>query len=146
MRTADDIKRFFQKAPMDTNPRMDQAVLDKVLTAHEQAINSPSATTEPTLWRILMKSPIVRIAMAAVIIIVCYSGVVFWTSTGSGIALADVLIIGQGHGQFQQVILVLLVDPAQGITVTEFKLQYKDFVFYHLAQGIQKDLSLPGFQ
>ena len=38
-----------------------------------------------------MKSPHTKIATAAVIIIACFTGLHFWNSTGSGIALADVL-------------------------------------------------------
>lgn len=38
-----------------------------------------------------MKSPITKLAAAAVIIIACFTGLFFWKSTGSGIALADVL-------------------------------------------------------
>ena len=38
-----------------------------------------------------MKSPITKLAAAAVIIIACFTGLFLWKSTGSGIALADVL-------------------------------------------------------
>ena len=38
-----------------------------------------------------MKNPITKLAAAAVIIIACYTGLHFWNSTSSGIALADVL-------------------------------------------------------
>jgi len=38
-----------------------------------------------------MKNPIVKLAAAAVICIMCLTGLFFWKSTGSGIALADVL-------------------------------------------------------
>ena len=42
-------------------------------------------------WRILMKNPITKLAVAAVVIIACLIGVSFWRTSGSGIALADVL-------------------------------------------------------
>ena len=38
-----------------------------------------------------MKSPSTKLAIAAVIMIVCLIGVSLWKTTGSGIALADVL-------------------------------------------------------
>jgi outer membrane lipoprotein-sorting protein len=38
-----------------------------------------------------MKNPITKIAAAAVFVIACSTGLIFWKSTGSGIALADVL-------------------------------------------------------
>ena len=40
---------------------------------------------------IIMKNPIIRLAFAAVVIIACLIGLSFWKTTGSGIALADVL-------------------------------------------------------
>jgi len=40
---------------------------------------------------IIMKSPLTKIAIAAVIIIACVIGLSLWRTTGSGIALADVL-------------------------------------------------------
>jgi len=39
----------------------------------------------------IVKSPIIKLAAAAVIIIACVIGLSFWRNTGSGIALADVL-------------------------------------------------------
>ena len=38
-----------------------------------------------------MKRPITKLAAAAVIILACSTGLILWRSTGSGIALADVL-------------------------------------------------------
>ncbi|MEA3226373.1 MAG: hypothetical protein U9Q07_10525 [Planctomycetota bacterium] len=38
-----------------------------------------------------MKSPITKLAAAAVVCIMCLTGLFFWKSTGSGIALADVI-------------------------------------------------------
>jgi outer membrane lipoprotein-sorting protein len=42
-------------------------------------------------WRILMKNPVVKIAIAAAVILVCLAGLYLWTGTKSGVALADVL-------------------------------------------------------
>ena len=62
----------------------------EMLTA--RAARGPSASKSPLSIRIMiMKSPITKLAAAAVIIIACLTGLFFWKSTGSGIALADVL-------------------------------------------------------
>lgn len=51
-----------------------------------------SASPSPlSIRKMIMKSPITKLAAAAVIIIACFTGLFFWKSTGSGIALADVL-------------------------------------------------------
>jgi len=68
MKPADNIKKFFKNAAVNTNPKMDEAVLDKVLTAHEKAKNTRSGFAEPTLRRTIMKSRIVKLAAAAAII------------------------------------------------------------------------------
>jgi len=38
-----------------------------------------------------MKSPLTKLALAAAVLIVCVVGLSLWRTTGSGIALADVL-------------------------------------------------------
>jgi len=62
----------------------------EMLTA--RAARGPSASKSPlSIRKIIMKSPITKLAAAAVIIIACFTGLFLWKSTGSGIALADVL-------------------------------------------------------
>ncbi len=46
---------------------------------------------QPFRWRILMKNPITKLAVAAAVFIACLIGLSFWRGTESGIALADVL-------------------------------------------------------
>ena len=51
-----------------------------------------------------MKDPIAKLTAAAIIIIACFTGLHFWRSTSSGIALADVLVrIEQVTGYMYQV-------------------------------------------
>jgi len=88
MKPADDIKQFFKKAAINTNSNMDNAVLHRVLMAQEKP---KPAVTKPKIWRIIMKSPITRLATAAIVIIACLIGLSLWKGTESGIVLADVL-------------------------------------------------------
>jgi hypothetical protein len=69
MKSADEIKKFFKSTAIDTNPKMDEAVLNKVFIAHEKITNTKSAKIEPNIRRIIMKSPIIKITAAAVIVI-----------------------------------------------------------------------------
>ena len=57
----------------------------------EQLDQKEPAITIGNHWGDIKKSPVTKIAAAAVIIIACFTGLHFWNSTGSGIALADVL-------------------------------------------------------
>jgi len=66
MKSADDIKKFFNNAAIDTNPSMDKAVLNKILKAREKA---NAAVAKPMIRSIIMKSPITKLAAAAMIII-----------------------------------------------------------------------------
>jgi len=74
--------------------------------------------TSFSMWRIIMKSKLTKIAAAAVIIIACSISLIFWKSTGSGIALADVLTrIEQVTGYMYQ-IKSIATDPEQQGTET----------------------------
>jgi len=59
----------------------------KMLTEYKQ----PTKTKNISIWRIIMKNPITKLAVAAVVVIACLIGISFWRTSGSGIALADVL-------------------------------------------------------
>jgi len=90
MKPADNINKFFNNAGIDTNPKMDEAVLEKVLTAHEKAKSAPP---EPNLRRTIMKSRMTKFAAAAVIIIAITLGLFEFIGTGttSGVVWAKVL-------------------------------------------------------
>jgi hypothetical protein len=69
MKSAEDIKKYFQKSTLSTNPDRHEAIFEKIQRAQDQ-----SKTTAPA-WRRLnfrsniMKSPMTKSAAAAVIII-----------------------------------------------------------------------------
>jgi outer membrane lipoprotein-sorting protein len=58
-----------------------------VLTEHKQALK----TKNISIWRIIMKSPITKLAAAAVIVISVLGVINLFVGTGSSVALADVL-------------------------------------------------------
>jgi hypothetical protein len=81
------VKKMRYKA---TNEAYEKA-FNSFLTVVDGHKKKPSAPSKPNIWRVIMKSPITKLAAAAVIIIACMIGLSLWRSTGSGIALADVL-------------------------------------------------------
>ncbi|MFB0554529.1 MAG: hypothetical protein ACETWQ_14590 [Phycisphaerae bacterium] len=91
MRPTKNIENLIKNAEMDTNVNTDEAVLGDVIEAFEKSKVKKTSAIEQNIWRIIMKSKITKLAAAAVIIIACFTGLFFWKSTGSGIALADVL-------------------------------------------------------
>jgi len=76
MKPADNMKRFFKKAAISTNPKVDEAVLDEVLMAQEQATKKDSAISELNIRRIIMKRPITKLGAAAVIALVIIIGII----------------------------------------------------------------------
>ena len=75
MKSADEIKKFFKNAAIDTNPTMDEAVLNKVLIANEKTTNPKSAAIVTNIRRTIMKSPITKLAAAAVIVVTILVGI-----------------------------------------------------------------------
>jgi len=93
MKSIEDVKKFFKNAAINTNAKMDETVLDKVLIAHEKTTNTKSAGIEPNIRRTIMKSPIIKTAAAAVIIALVVLGLFEFigTENTSGVVWADVV-------------------------------------------------------
>lgn len=89
MKSADDIKRLFKDAELSIHPDTDEQVFNDVLQAQQKI--TEDLPVVPNRWRMTMKNPLTKLAIAAVVAVACLIGLSLWTGTGSGIALADVL-------------------------------------------------------
>jgi len=92
MKPADDIKRYFQKSTLSTNRNKHEAIFEKIQRARDE-----SRTTSPALYRLnlrsnIMKSPILKLAAAAIIIALVVLGLFEFigTESTSGVVWADV--------------------------------------------------------
>jgi outer membrane lipoprotein-sorting protein len=90
MKPPEDIKRYFKKAALSTNPDKHEVIFEKILSAHEQVNKQEPETSRINLWRIIMKGPILKIVAAAVVVIACIIGLNMLDKT-SGVVLANVL-------------------------------------------------------
>jgi hypothetical protein len=90
MRSADDIRRLFKNAELRIHPDGDERVFEDVLQARRHPMEDQPVMPD-SIWRTIMKSPLTKLAAAAVVVIACLIGLSLWRTTGSGIALADVL-------------------------------------------------------
>jgi len=90
MKPSDDIKKFFKNAAIDTNPKVDETVLDEMLNEHDKAINKQLATDKLNIWRIIMKSRITKLATAAVIIVAVIISFNQFIGPTTNVALAEV--------------------------------------------------------
>ena len=70
MKPEDNVKKLYEKAAVNTNPKMDDAVLGKILTAQ----------AKPNIWRIIMKNPVIKFVAAAIVIVGVF--ILFIYSTG----------------------------------------------------------------
>jgi len=93
MRPADDIRRFIDRAAVDTSPNADKAVLDAVLKAQEKAADRISATARPSVRNTIMNNSYIKLALAAVVVLAVILGVSEFLGSGgtSGVVWAEVL-------------------------------------------------------
>ncbi|HIJ53835.1 MAG TPA: hypothetical protein HPP66_11870 [Planctomycetes bacterium] len=78
MRPAENIEKLIKNIDIDTNARMDKAVLDDALKALENSKKpalskvegTKSAPTRPNIWRIIMKNRMTKLASTAVVVAV----------------------------------------------------------------------------
>jgi outer membrane lipoprotein-sorting protein len=71
------IKNFYaiKKSAAKTTSELDKRIVDSALIAQEKSKKTQSAATQPNIWRIIMKSKIIKLAFAAVIIILLMLGI-----------------------------------------------------------------------
>jgi hypothetical protein len=91
VRPVENINELIKKLQLKASADLDRRVHEDISRALTEPRKTKSAPPEPNIWRIIMKSPITKLATAAVVIIACVIGLSLWRTTGSGIALADVL-------------------------------------------------------
>ena len=90
MTSEETIEERLEKLAQTISP--DETLIENVMIRiNELPISDPSIGPAQNIWRTIMRSPIAKLAAVAVIIIACSTGLILWKSTGSGIALADVL-------------------------------------------------------
>jgi hypothetical protein len=89
MKRAEDVERVFKQAGLGIDPDADERVFADMLHARRQTTPNPKIVFDR--GRIIMKSPFMKVAVAAAVVVTCLIGVSLWKRTGSGLALADVL-------------------------------------------------------
>jgi hypothetical protein len=68
MKPADNIKRLIKNTKIKTNPAVNEAVLNDLLNKLDSSENISSAAKQPSVWRIIMKRPIIKFAVAACVL------------------------------------------------------------------------------
>ncbi len=82
------MENFLRKNSISSNPKANKAVLNELVDEMEK---TQQASESLNIGRIIMKSPITKLAAAAVIIIAAVIGTSYFVSTSGGPAWADVI-------------------------------------------------------
>ena len=92
MKSADDIGKYFQKSTLSTNRERHEAIFQEIQRAQDQLIETAPALSGFDLRRTIMKSPVTRLAAAAVVIAVVVLGLseFIGTDSTSGVVWAEV--------------------------------------------------------
>jgi hypothetical protein len=91
MKAEEKIRELICKSEMQIGPDADKKILGDAAENLSRLKQQRAAKTGPSIWRIIMENKTMSFAAAAMIIIACMTGISLWRTTGSGIALADVL-------------------------------------------------------
>ncbi len=114
MKPTEDIEKLIKNIEIDTNARMDQAVLDDVLRALEKSKKAKSPASQPSIWRIIAKSPIIKIAAIVVV------------------ALAVCLLTVSDRGELEQqqtngpLVAMRYETPAELVSVISLNMVFRD--------------------
>jgi len=92
MRPIDNIHKSIKKLQLKASAELDKRVHDDISRALAECEKRNSAIQEPNLWRTVIKSPIIKLAVAAAIIIAVLVGIHRFDGSidGAGVAWADV--------------------------------------------------------
>ena len=95
MKPIESIKKLIRDLhvlDINTSAEMDRRILHDTLKAQQKLKQTKLAGTQPDIWRIIMKSPITKVAAAAVIITAITLGLFEFIGTGSssGVVWAEV--------------------------------------------------------
>lgn len=119
MRPADEIENVVKKMSFKAGPEMDKELWAETSKARDEFQKATLAPSQHNIGRIIMKSPLTKLAVAAVVIVACVIGISLWRTTGSGIALAEVLTrIEQVTGYMYQMKSIVYDKEQQGTETT----------------------------
>jgi len=91
MRPADNINELIKGLHLKASADLDRKVHDDISNALAKSKKTASAHSEPNIWRIIMKSKMIKLATAAAIIVAALVGVHQFGRSVESIAFADIV-------------------------------------------------------
>ncbi len=98
MRPADNINNLIKKLHLKASADLDRRVHDDISMAPAESDKTKSAVTQPNIWRTIMKSPITKLAAAAVIIVAVLVGITQFGGSTTSVVWAEVAQKVQASG------------------------------------------------
>lgn len=140
MKPPEDIKRYFKKATLSTNQNKHEAIFEKILIAHEQVNKGEPVSSRINIGRIIMRSPISK--LAAVLVIIMAILIINLHPGNSGYLWAADL--AEKVGSIQNVIYrsksTSIIPGPKEDTILEFE----SIVYYSLAHGYREEVYKDG--
>jgi len=90
MRQSKNIEKLIKNINIETNAQTDDAVLNEVVKAFEESKKKISAKTQPSIWRMIMKSRMTKLAVAAAIVIAAIMSIHHLGGSSTSVAWAEV--------------------------------------------------------
>jgi hypothetical protein len=124
MKPEDDVKQFYQKIVVKTDPEADERVLEKVLAAHKTTKTHDSIWNRLSVGSLIMKSPTAKLAIAAGIIMAVVLGLFEFMggNGGSGVVWAEVAKKVQASGS-----LILRIRETGSVSLDDSDYAIKHF-------------------
>ena len=91
MKTRKNVKQLVKKWHVAPRVEMHKRTLTAVLKAHAETQKTKMASEQQNIWRIIMRSPITKIAAAAVIIVSIVAGIHYFGGSTESVVWADVV-------------------------------------------------------
>jgi len=93
MRPAENIEKVIKNTSIETSAKTDKAVLEDIVEAFGKSKRKESAITQPSIWRIIMKSKFTKLAIAALVVIAALIAISQYGGSigGTSVVWADVV-------------------------------------------------------
>ena len=113
-------RRLVHGARATAETDLEERVMNRILQEQSERLKSAQrATAGLRIRRLIMKSSLVKIAMAAALVAIALGAWSLWSGTQPGVALADVLVRVQQVQAFAYKMTMRVKGPMQGSTATE---------------------------
>jgi len=124
MRPADNINELIKGLHLKASADLDRKVHDDISNALAKSKKTASAHSEPNIWRIIMKSRMIKLATAAAIIIAVLIGIHQLAGNGASTVFASV--VEQIHNARTMTYSVVTQTPVKNMPTVRTEMAFKE--------------------